>query len=180
MRKINFILLMFMLTACNLGTSGTASITEDSPLTTPEDVITPFSITQRAQPTSIFGATDAPRELNFTGQLVYSRYEDSTGWDIFTMFANGTGIVNITNSAGDDKRPKWSPDGTQIAFDSNRTGNQEIFLMNPDGSNLRNITNNSATDLRASWSPDGSQIVFHSNRSGSWDIWLMNADGSNP
>ena len=101
-----------------------------NPPTISEDSITPFSITQRSQPTSIFGATDAPSELDFTGQLVYSRFEERSGWDIFTMFANGTGIVNITNSNGDDKRPKWSPDGTQIAFDSNRSGNQDIFVMN--------------------------------------------------
>ncbi len=119
----------------------------------PVDEITPFSITQRARPTTIFGATDTPAPLNYAGQLTYARREETTGLDIFTMFANGTGITNLTNIAGDDQRPKWSPDGLQIAFDSDMTGNQEIFVMNADGSGLRNITNNRAIDLRlvAGW-----------------------------
>src|SRR2546423_11257377 len=67
----------------------------------------------------------------------------------------------------------------KIAFDSNRTGNDEIFVMNPDGSNQVNLSNNPANDNNPSWSPDGTKIAFVSNRDGNDEIYVMNADGSN-
>ena len=44
------------------------------------------------------------------------------------------------DSPGLDVRPAWSPDGSRIAFTSNRDGNYEIYVMNADGSNPRNVT----------------------------------------
>lgn len=46
------------------------------------------------------------------------------------------------------------PNG-RIAFESNRTGNNEIFTMNPDGSALVNVTRHPANDVFPAWSPDG-------------------------
>lgn len=65
----------------------------------------------------------------------------------------------------------------QIAFTSNRGGNNDIYLMNIDGSNIRNITNNPALDYGASWSPDNKQIAAYSNRSGNTELYLFSADG---
>ena len=45
--------------------------------------------------------------------------------------------------------PAWSPDGTQIAFMSNRDGNPEIYVMNSDGTDLRRLTNHPAIDVDA-------------------------------
>jgi len=72
-----------------------------------------------------------------------------------------------------------SPDGTRIAFQSNRDGNYEIYVMDADGSNQTNLTNNPADDMFPVWSPDGTKIAFMSNRDGNWEIYVMNADGSN-
>jgi Tol biopolymer transport system component len=67
----------------------------------------------------------------------------------------------------------------QIAFVSDRDGNQEIWVMNADGTNLRNITNHRAHDWMPTWSPDGTRIAFVSDRDGNWEIYVMNADGTN-
>lgn len=88
--------------------------------------------------------------------------------------------LRLTTDPANDLRPAWSPDGTRIAFFSNRSGNNEIWLMNADGSDQRQLTNDPADDRRPAWSPDGASIAFDSDRAGSRDIWIMDADGGNP
>jgi len=71
------------------------------------------------------------------------------------MGADGSNQRNLTNNSAYDNVPVWSPDGGQIAFESNRDGNWEIYVMDSDGSNLRRLTNNSAEDGTPAWSPNG-------------------------
>ena len=73
----------------------------------------------------------------------------------------------------------FSPDGSRIAFMSERDGNSEIYVMNRNGSGVRRLTNNTAIESTPTWSPTGTQIAFTSDRSGSPQIWVMDADGLN-
>ena len=93
--------------------------------------------------------------------------------------------LNITQKEAVGQRnghPTWSPDGTRIAFDSNRKSkaNYEIFVIDTDGANLKNLTKSEKDDKEPAWSPDGKSIVFTSNRNGgNWDIYKMNIDEQN-
>ena len=84
----------------------------------------------------------------------------------------------------DSQHAAWSPDGTKLAFDTNRDGDNEIYLMNADGSDPRRLTHSPGRDAHPFWSPDGTRIVFQSPRDadaeGEVQIWVMNADGSDP
>jgi WD40 repeat protein len=84
---------------------------------------------------------------------------------------------NLTKNLGADSGPSWSPDGTQIAFVSDRDGNSEIYLMQSDGTDVRRLTNDSAIDEEPTWSPDGTRIAFVSDRTGNLDIFTVNGDG---
>ncbi len=84
----------------------------------------------------------------------------STNSEIFKMNADGTGLTRLTNSANDpatpfndspDLNPSWSPDGTKIVFDSQRSGDPEIYTMNADGSGVRRLTNAVSTDEFCDW-----------------------------
>ena len=70
-----------------------------------------------------------------------------------------------------------SPDGKWLAFDSNRSGNQDIYKMPVGGGELEKLTTSPSDDFLPSWSPDGKEIVFYSFRTGNRDIHLMTADG---
>ena len=93
-----------------------------------------------------------------------------------------TSLNHIDKYATDNRNPKYSPDGTEIAFYSKpRTGPPAIWVMNSDGSNLRKVSPDYA--WRFDWSPDGDKIVFLYfdyliARPGSGELWLMNANGS--
>jgi Tol biopolymer transport system component len=71
--------------------------------------------------------------------------------DIYVMDADGTNVRRLTDSPGLDEGPVWSPDGTKIAFSSDRTGQQEIFVMNADGSDQQALTQNPARDESPDW-----------------------------
>jgi Tol biopolymer transport system component len=101
---------------------------------------------------------------------------------IYVMYADGTGQAKRTNYMEDvsDGSPAWSPDGTKIAFTSDRDGNSEIYVMNANGTVQANATLNAAADYDPAWSPDGTKIAFASNRpyNLTGEIWVMSADGT--
>ncbi len=69
------------------------------------------------------------------------------------MNADGTNIVNLTNGAGANMYPSFSPDGTQIAFTSTRAGNHDVFTRNAAGTNQTNLTNGPGDDYHPGWAP---------------------------
>ena len=103
------------------------------------------------------------------------------GYDIVVLQRREDGGVNVqwlTTHAARDRAPEWSPDGTRIAFVSDRDGNHEIYAIETDGSGLTQLTNHAARDEHPTWSPDGTRIAFNSYRDGNHEIYVMNADGT--
>jgi Tol biopolymer transport system component len=73
--------------------------------------------------------------------------------DIYVMNADGTDPKRLTSHRARDENPDWSPDGTQIAFYSERTGNAQIYVMNTDGTNQVRITHDPWYDQAVRWRP---------------------------
>lgn len=94
------------------------------------------------------------------------------------MDSDGTNVVQLTNDASTHRSPAFSPDGSQIAFWSNRDGFQNIYVMDADGSNLRQLTHE-GSNFDPSWSPDGSRMVFVSSSDGQPRVYTMDPDGNN-
>ena len=81
--------------------------------------------------------------------------------DIFVMKTDGSGLRQLTNDVYKDRYPRWSPDGSRIAFHSNRAGKHDIWLINPDGSALERLTYAPAPAVYTPvWSPDGKRLVY--------------------
>ncbi len=98
--------------------------------------------------------------------------------DIWSMKKNGTDKVRLTTNASEDFRPCVSPDGSKVAFVSQRDGNSEIYVMDGDGSNQVRLTNNAADDSFPAISADGTKVVFVSTRDGDEEIYSINVDGT--
>jgi len=155
---------------CNpLNPSLTATAVALGPTLTPITLPTPVST-----PT----ATILPPPP-FKGEMLFSTTRDGGNPQIYSATGSqGQTLTRLTYSAGTDAYAAWSPDGRQIAFTSNRNGNNEIYVMDANGSNVVNLTNNPASDQHPSWSPDGQWIVFSTNRDGNDEIYVMAKDGT--
>jgi dipeptidyl aminopeptidase/acylaminoacyl peptidase len=93
------------------------------------------------------------------------------------MNADGTGQTNLTSNSATDERPAWSPDGTKIAFDTDRVGNRQIFVMNSNGTGQTNLSSNAVNDYSPNWSPDGTKITYDQQDTNN-EIYSMNANGT--
>jgi Tol biopolymer transport system component len=115
-------------------------------------------------------------------QVLFSTVAPPGGRNIQVMDV-ATGVVTTlfdASVASYDSAPAWSPDGRQIAFESDLDGDREIFVMNADGTGVRQLTHNALWDEGPAWSPDGRQFAFSSGADDlHLDIWTMDVDGTN-
>jgi eukaryotic-like serine/threonine-protein kinase len=88
------------------------------------------------------------------------------------------GAEKVIASTQTDLLPAYSPDGTRIAFDSDRTGTMSLWVCHGDGSDPVQLTFESADSPR--WSPDGRQILFDSLEEGDWNLYVVDAEGGTP
>jgi eukaryotic-like serine/threonine-protein kinase len=83
--------------------------------------------------------------------------------DIVVTRPEGSQMRRITDDSARDRAPRWSPDGSQIAFMSNRSGRFEIWTIHSDGSGLRQMTDASPRGgvTYPAWSPDGRRMSYN-------------------
>jgi len=102
-------------------------------------------------------------------------------YEIYIMDIDGENQTNLTNNQSWDTNPVFSPDGSKIAFFSDRDGPEKwsLFIMDIDGSNLIKITENLSWNGMPKFSPNGSKIVYVGLEGGLHNIFLINSDGMN-
>jgi len=106
--------------------------------------------------------------------------------DLFTMPIGGGRATRIVGGLSFESQPAYSPDGTAIAFLSDRTGVENLWIANADGTNPRAVTRDRTTGDRPqimaspAWTPDGEYIVVSKSRppQGTFSLYLYHRDGS--
>tara|TARA_B100002051_G_C16737023_1_gene641845 strand:- start:96 stop:3029 length:2934 start_codon:yes stop_codon:yes gene_type:complete len=111
--------------------------------------------------------------------IVYPKYgygnNQSLGFDICLVHVKSKKKVMLTNSMRADY-PKFSPDGSTIAFVAHSKNNTQLYLMNSDGSNIRRLSDfEGATGIiTPTWSPDGESLVYSkSGPDAVYDIFIL-------
>lgn len=103
--------------------------------------------------------------------------------DIYTLPIEGGTPKRISEGLSWDVQPRFSPDGTRIAFTSDRGGGDNIWVMNADGTDKRQVTKEDFRLLnQPAWSPDGRFIAakkhYSTERSlGTGEVWLYHVSG---
>ena len=155
-----FFLLALSMTACIGATSSSVPVTESHPPTN----------------TPVPSATPAPTEVPPPPCLIAFDSDRDGNREIYVMGPDGSNLLNLTNHPAEDWSPVWSPDGSRIAFVSDRVKDngsiQCIFVMNADGSEARILVNDYYND-HPDWSPDGLVITYTSGD----DIFITSTDG---
>ena len=111
------------------------------------------------------------------GIAYYRRVRGASGdSEVWVMNADGTDQRRLATVAArrtippsDGRGPRWSPDGTRIAYADTRG----VAIIDTDGSDQRLLTTDEGEDPR--WSPDGTRILYAVG----YSVWVMNADGTN-
>jgi Tol biopolymer transport system component/DNA-binding winged helix-turn-helix (wHTH) protein len=128
--------------------------------------------------------TPAPRKINWLipigalGAIAFSY--------LYPMIREWTGSappalkpVQFTTSTGLDSGSSFSPDGSSLAYSSDKSGHFEIYVkqVTPGGREIA-VTSDGKENLQPSWSPDGSGIAYYSRGGGG--IYVVSALGGTP
>ncbi len=109
-----------------------------------------------------------------------TRSLNSTLWrlpvDPTTGRATGSPEALISTTR-EQSRGAWSPDGTRIAFNSDRAGHMNLWVHTLADGGTRQLTRGPGGDFQPRWSPDGRRLVFFSSRTGNADIWTVDVEG---
>lgn len=92
--------------------------------------------------------------------LVFRRMLGAMDSEVFLADSDGKNAHDLTNNPAFDGWPAWSPDGTRIAFASNRNARYQIFVMKADGSSVQLVANTEGRATVPRWAPDGKAIYF--------------------
>lgn len=115
---------------------------------------------------SVGGAVFYHRDEGVGTALVKADRDEATG---------DLRVINIVEDNARNYHVRPSPDGTLIAFDSDRDGQRGVYVANADGTNVRRVSGPGFAAV-PSWSPDGSLLAFvraEADRR-TWNLWLLN------
>ena len=98
--------------------------------------------------------------------------------EIYTMDLRTRVVKQLTKHSAIDTSASYSPDASQIVFNSDRGGSQQIYVMNSSGEDVRRISYGKGRYATPVWSPRGDLIAFTKFTRGRFYIGVMRTDGS--
>lgn len=138
--------------------------------------------------TTLLVSADSPQTLD--ARIL--RYPDVSSNQIAFVYAGdiwvapktGGEAVRLSSPKGEELFPKFSPDGTEIAFSGNYDGNKDIYVIPTSGGVPRRITHHGEQDRMVCWYPDGKSLLYASSMTSEKDrfnqLYKVGANGGLP
>ena len=134
------------------------------------------------------GADPRP-DRDLPGIITFQRFDDNGQFQLWVANADLSNQRQITSGPYTSGFATWKPDGTRLAFDSNRSdpdltddgGPNDVFTTNPDGTGVVQVTDFGGFSGDPDWSPDGKWLTFESDLGDHPDkqgIYVSRPDGS--
>lgn len=106
------------------------------------------------------------------------------GGDIWLAPKDGGTAVQLTSSQGQETWPRFSPDGTEIAYTASYNGNSDVYVVPTKGGIPHRVTFPSFYDRMVEWHPDGERLLFASRRQmgqrSANEFYLVSKEGGLP
>ncbi len=122
--------------------------------------------------TPIPTATPLPEVFQVLGSVAFTVRENGQN-DLWAVNVGSRTPIRITNDLADERDPAWSPDGTRLAYASNKDGNWEIYIYELATDQTQRMTFNLAFEGGPAWSPDGNWLIYETYQGGSLDVYVL-------
>jgi Tol biopolymer transport system component len=163
--------------AARVAAAGSTSLAQEGLADQP---LTHESLDEPLEPRQASGIPDGPAyspSFASVGSAMFYHAKSDDHSALMRAETDGRGAILRITSIVEDSAQNWharpSPDGTQIAFDSDREGERAVFVADADGRRVRRISGEGFAAI-PSWSPDGGTIAFvraEPDRPRVWNLW---------
>lgn len=114
------------------------------------------------------------------GEIVFRSNYQGNQFDLYSVNVDTLAITRLTNSTNVDREPRWSPDGTQVAYARFDTvqDQYDLWVLDVVTGDSRQVTFTNGWDEREPvWSPDGRYLVYRADEiSNQYDLYRVNLE----
>jgi TolB protein len=119
---------------------------------------------------------DFDPDIDPTGSLlVYASTRHRETSDLYVKAVTGQALRQLTDDPANEVMPAFSPDGSRVAFASDRSGNWDIYIKDVAGGQAVQITRDATDDIHPSFSRDGQKLIYSTfgTQSGQWEMVII-------